>query len=48
MKEATINGDSDKLFELIDEVFQLSPAIGEELSQLANNYKYEELLILFN
>jgi PAS domain S-box-containing protein len=48
MKEATINGDSDKLFEFIDDVFQLSPAIAEELKQLANNYKYEELLILFN
>lgn len=48
MKEATINGDSDRLFELVEEVFQLSPEIGEELSELANNYKYEELLILFN
>ncbi|MBC8061273.1 MAG: PAS domain S-box protein [Clostridiaceae bacterium] len=47
MKEATINGDSDKLFELIDEVFQLTPEIGAELKELANNYKYDELLILF-
>ena len=48
MREATINGDSDKLLELIDEVLKSSPELGEELRVLANDYKYEELLILFN
>lgn len=47
IKEATINGDSEKLFEIIEEVSKTLPQLATQLWDLANDYKYEQLLKLF-
>lgn len=44
MKEATINGDLDYLIELIEKASDTIPIMAARLKELAENYRFEELL----
>jgi len=46
MRIAVINADLDHLLNLISEVEKQSPQIAEQLKNLANNFKYDTLLIM--
>ncbi|MBZ5544123.1 MAG: hypothetical protein LAO07_10650, partial [Acidobacteriia bacterium] len=46
MKEATVNGDRDRLFELIGQAEIPEAALAQSLQKLATGFRYDVLLAL--
>ncbi|OGV71935.1 MAG: hypothetical protein A3K19_07500 [Lentisphaerae bacterium RIFOXYB12_FULL_65_16] len=48
MREATLNGEMDRLLELIDQVAATNADVGSGLRQLANGFQYDQLIQLLD